>query len=642
MSFLTSLFSRGVSTVVNKPVENNNDSDDNLSDSSDNSSNVKSSNEFVVGENGTLEYSSTAISDKLLAMFFKMVRNTSEEDVKILFDANITMMTNASLSERIVMATNLFILCFLVRNCRGGKGEKNLFYVTFELLAIHFPETIHATLLLIPLFGSWKDVFVLIERNKLSIATVKKLLDLVANQLKKETDEQHYTLLAKWMPREGKALYNNVTKVLSEHGMKTLAYEIMTRYTTVAAKNVRKEYRKLIVNISSKLDLVETHMCDGTWSKIEFGKVPSLAISQYAHAFDLTEQKKVHHDRDEPNEDRVLCKEHYIAHLVDGKVNGSQVNIDKLVESVFNVYRNVDVDLPSLISRGPYDLLLAHRQFESYVEFVQKQLDDASKEARENINDKFTFSPSDCEVMIDVSGSMQGQPMYAAIGIGMLIMALQKKEKPDNKSSFLTFHDQPSFVDITDCTSFPETVSCIHSAPWGGHTNFVKAFDLMLQKSGNNIANAKKTLVVLSDMQFDNALGQYSKSKAVNCWELMYETICQIWKDWYNVNDDNLPTIVFWNLRGDTAGHPVKSDTKGVVEISGYSASLFKMVLFGEELSQTVDPETLDPETKPTPSQILARTLAAKEYDCVKEALGWKEDKLGECIFKNECEALSI
>ena len=680
MSFLKTLFGGKDATtpVVIAPVVT-------VDVNNDINSVINNSNELIVGENGSLEYSPDAISDKLVAMFFKMVRNTNETDVEVLFAANVAAMLAASLADRVIMATNLFLLCFLTRNCRGGKGEKTLFHKTFELLASKFPDTVHLTLSLIPLFGSWKDVFILIERNKLPKVTVEKLLDLVTDQLAKDYSSQHPTLLAKWMPREGKSLYTTVTEVLVNHGMKALAFEVMVRYNgglnpnlsgkgsgkgSGKSKNtdIRKEYRKLIVLIASKLDLVETHMCEGTWETIEFSKVPSLAISQYAHAFDMSEQKKVHQDRSKPTEDRMICKEHYISHLIDGKVNGSQVSIDKLVESVFNLRKSGDLTLASLLNQGPYDMLLAHRQFESYVEYIQLQLTAALEEARVNLktssssesesesesgsgsesgSKQFIFSPCDSEVMIDVSGSMSGQPMHAAIGIGMLIMALQKKEKPLSKSSFLTFHEKPSFVDITNCTSFPETVDMIRHSSWGGSTNFMAAFDLMLKKSGNNIANAKKTLIVLSDMQFNTAIGhEYhsfstntSQNKKVDRWETMYDTICQMWKNWYAVADDQLPTIVFWNLRGDTKGHPVKSSMKGVTEISGFSASLYKMVLFGEELAQTVDPETQE-KVKPNPSQVLARTLCAKEYECVKEALGWKNGQLVECTFKEECALL--
>ena len=104
----------------------------------------------------------------------------------------------------------------------------------------------------------------------------------------------------------------------------------------------------------------------------------------------------------------------------------------------------------------------------------------------------------------------------------------------------------------------------------------------------------------------------------------MYETICKKWRAHFGLastNTTDLPTIVFWNLRANTTGSPVNSDTKGVIQISGYSASLVKMLLFGEQLSQESD-------EKPSPADVLNRTLATKEYDNVREVLGWSNGRL--------------
>lgn len=590
------------------------------------------SNLYTFGENGTLEYAPDAISDKLLLMFFKMVRNTDINIIQTLFNDNIIAMQGVKLEERVMMATNLIKLCYLTRSCRGGKGERTLFEILFELLTYKFPYTMKNTLHLIPYYGYWKDVFVLIKRNNLSYDMVNSLLDLVSSQLRKDIDSSNPSLLAKWLPRENKKLYEEVSDSLKKNGMKSLIREIMNRYDNKISINQQpKTYRLLIQKIISKCKPVETYMCDGMWADIKFKMVPSLAMQKYNHAFDLTNYKL------EPTTDRLLCKEHYVNFLVNGKVNGAQVEIDKLVEKVFN--RTDNVSFEELNKNGPYDLLLAHKQFESYVEYVKQQLLVAQNEARKNLaNNEFKFNPTDCEVMIDVSGSMNGQPMYAAIGLGMLIMSLNK-----NNKSFLTFHEKPSYVNISDCTTFSETVSRIKNASWGGSTNFIEAFKLMLAKSGNNIKNAKKTLIVLSDMQFNNAVGENyqsfygnnSSKKTVDKWEPMYNTICNMWKEWYGLNEDNcLPTIIFWNLRGDIYGVPVKSDIKGVTQISGYSGSLFKMVLFGEELKEQYNNE------KPTPSQVLARTLNAKEYDPVKLALGWYDNKLYNNKFTIECENL--
>ena len=164
-------------------------------------------------------------------------------------------------------------------------------------------------------------------------------------------------------------------------------------------------------------------------------------------------------------------------------------------------------------------------------------------------------------------------------------------------------------------------------------------------ESGKNIANAPKQLLVFSDMQFNSSLGNTynsyshgsygtSTQRTVNRWETMYETICRKWKAWFGLTDDQcstmMPTIVFWNMRSNTTGSPVDCTTKGVIQISGYSASLLKMLLYGEELKEVNN-------EKPDPSQVLIRTLQATEYDCVREALGWVDNRIDpESIFAKE------
>ncbi len=57
------------------------------------------------------------------------------------------------------------------------------------------------------------------------------------------------------------------------------------------------------------------------------------------------------------------------------------------------------------------------------------------------------------------------------------------------------------------------------------------------------------------------------------------------------------PRIIFWNLRGDTLGSPAKSDDSNVQLLSGFSPSLLKHVMEGEEevvkeVTRVVDEQT--------------------------------------------------
>ncbi len=52
-------------------------------------SDVNVSENLRFGENGTLELTLNAISEKLVALFFKLVRNCSTNDIKTLYDSVI-------------------------------------------------------------------------------------------------------------------------------------------------------------------------------------------------------------------------------------------------------------------------------------------------------------------------------------------------------------------------------------------------------------------------------------------------------------------------------------------------------------------------------------------------------------------------
>ena len=611
------------------------------------------------GENNSLEYSSDAINDKLLVAFNRMTRDN--QNVEPLVQDILQSIRINDLNSAVSKITNTFVLCFLTRYCRGGKGEKSLFYNFFCELAKTFPESVNLVCNQIANYGYWKDHFVIISKGELQKNTVIKLLDVVSEQLtidlnkvttinSSDKTSVHISLLAKWLPREGKSLMVAINSVLHALGMKSLVTEILMRVTldhSYQGSTARK-YRKMISDLTKHIPVVEQQMCNQHFADIEFETVPSLAMNKYKSAFAMEavssfpkdqRRNKTVEDRfakmsDEDKADREVCKEHYSNHMISGKVNGAQIAIEKLVEGVFTANATHD-SVEEFVQHGQLKLALAERQFESYVDSIQKQLLKALEESREALDNKtFTFDIGNIKCMTDVSGSMSGTPMYVAIGLTLVLLRLQKLTKEDALQTFITFDTNPAVVNISNLNTFPMMVKQTKEAPWGGSTDFVKAFDEIMQESGRNIANAPKQLLVLSDMQFNSSLGHsyttyghgVSKKQTVDVWETMYDTICRKWCAWYGLTNEEgqskLPTIIFWNLRGELTGSPVDCTTKGVIQISGYSASLLKMLLFGEELMMA------NPTEKPDPSQVLARTLQGKEYDPIRSALGWVDNSI--------------
>jgi hypothetical protein len=119
---------------------------------------------------------------------------------------------------------------------------------------------------------------------------------------------------------------------------------------------------------------------------------------------------------------------------------------------------------------------------------------------------------------------------------------------------------------------------------WGWNTDFAKVCDLILGMEDKSITK----IFIFSDMQFDKAIQNGDA------------THFQVLKQKFADNGRVMPTIIFWNLRGNTKDFPVRSNEQGVVMLSGYSPSLLTALLDGEEI---------------TPLSIMLQTIRAPRYD---------------------------
>ncbi|KAH0640417.1 hypothetical protein KY285_037003 [Solanum tuberosum] len=175
---------------------------------------------------------------------------------------------------------------------------------------------------------------------------------------------------------------------------------------------------------------------------------------------------------------------------------------------------------------------------------------------------------TNCMAICDVSGSMNGTPMEVSVGLGLLISQLS--EEPW-KGKLITFSKTPEFHVVKGETLIEKT-QFITRMEWGCNTDFQKVFDKILEvamKGSLSEEQMIKRLFVFSDMEFDVA--------STRPWETDYNVIQRKFKEkGYN----NVPEIVFWNLR-DSKATPVPSNEKGVALVSGFSKNL--VTLFLEE-----------------------------------------------------------
>lgn len=376
-----------------------------------------------------------------LDLFYRVCRGSDSDDVKQCLEA----------SFREDALDTLKILAY-VRDCRGGKGEREVSRTMMHWLAENATEELRVNLLhLVSYFGRFDDLLGVME-TKLE----EDALQLWADQLREDLKVVHTgkgdcSLAAKWIPSEGKSA-----------DRKSRVCKKLARKMGLTPAELRKKY---LSPIRRHLHVVERDMCANEWGLICFDAVPSLAMRIYGSETGAFRR----HDGE-----RFL---QWKQNLASGKtkVNAKMLYPHQVVKGY--MHRGDDIQ--------PDELLEA--QWKVMVE-KGKQMGELCKTL----------------VMSDVSHSMSGLPMQVSISLGILIASLATDAFKD---VVLTFESRPRCWKVTGAT-LAERVQCLERAPWGGSTDFIAALRLILHTATSLEVPQQampSRLIVLSDMQFNDA-----------------------------------------------------------------------------------------------------------------------------------------
>ena len=345
-------------------------------------------------------------------------------------------------------------------------------------------------------------------------------------------------LCAKWQDRQG----SNANKIRS--------YMRLTP----------KEYRKLLVNLS---DTVETKMCANRWDEINFSHVPSVAAARYQKAFGLHT----------PNYAT------YKAALASGD--------------------------PSVkISAGavyPYDVIRSLRNGDTTVANAQwNALPNYLEGSDENILP-----------VVDVSGSMSGvavsgsvTAMDVSISLGLY---LSERMGGVFKDQFVTFSATPALQKVTG--TLKQRYDQMSLSEWGMNTDIHAVFKLILTAGVKHKVPQSEMptkVLILSDMEFDACVtadvsgGASSRGRYHSGGGAVSVSAMEMIEKEFATAGYKLPQIVFWNLNGRAGNSPVTYNKVGAALVSGFSPSIVKSVLGGEEM---------------TPLSILLKTVMIQRYD---------------------------
>lgn len=164
------------------------------------------------------------------------------------------------------------LLSFHIRDCRGGKGERELGRQCLQWLRENHTQEYNKVIKVIPNYGRWDD---LLNTGELGY-------QVMAEQLKEDLNNMNegksISLCAKWAPTENDSLDKK--------------YDTVTNLCAVL-EVTPKQYRKTYISpLREYLKIVENFMCHKQWDKIEYSKVPSQAMRRLKKAFERNDQDR--------------------------------------------------------------------------------------------------------------------------------------------------------------------------------------------------------------------------------------------------------------------------------------------------------------------------------------------------------------
>ena len=558
-----------------------------------------------IGENGHVEYGwSNDIREKILQYSFQLVRTTSDSNLKSVLKDMLTILkcqaNSVSIVEKELARGYLSMLYRMIGHTRDiidGKGEYNLTYMMIYVWHDFFPELAKFALkCLVDLgdrnihqYGSWKDIkyfcdYVKTETgNNVHHPLIFYAVKLVNNQISKDYEKMlvnsnEVSLTAKWVPREKSSfgwLYEQLATDYFVHIVSTATNSYSIQRAILKCKT---EYRKVLSALNRKIDTLQIKQCGKVWSTIDFNRVTSISITKQKKAF--LNVKNDGEVRFPDTKDRVQCAENFNNHVQSSIKNCSEIKGKRVGMADFT---------------NQALLLISGHNNQVEKDILNSQWRDNSKQ---------TGALGKMIAMVDVSGSMDGDPMNVAIALGLRIA-----EKSVLGKRVMTFSAKPTWVKLDGYNDFVSQVKVVKDAEWGMNTNFNAALDLILNAIIENKMAAEDVqdmiLVILSDMQMDSG-DTCNKQVLYDTMKTKYEAAgIRVQGTPYKP-----PHILFWNL-SSSSGFPSLSTQPNCSMMSGFSPALLN--LFCDQ--------GLNALQSCTPWFLLEKSLANERYKIMSDRL---------------------
>ncbi len=286
-----------------------------------------------------------------------------------------------------------------------------------------------------------------------------------------------------------------------------------------------KRYRVALSKMRNYIDVVERKMSAKQWGDIKYESVPSKANLIYKDAF-------LRHDEKRRTE--------YLESLKKGE---TKINASKLF---------------------PYEIYHKANGRDDTIEQLWKNLPEIKNDTGSVL------------CVADGSGSMEwghlGNTNVTALDVAnSLAIYFAERAQGEFKNTYITFSSRPQLVHLGKNNTLAEKKKIAEKYSECSNTNIEKTFDLILDTAANNNMEQKdipKTVLILSDMEFDESTTENPNKALFTNIETKFRNAGY-----------KMPKLVFWNICGRTGTIPVTKNELGVALVSGFSTTIFDMVL---------------------------------------------------------------
>lgn len=440
----------------------------------------------------------------------------------------ILLFKNAFEEDRLLAMKCLFYL----RDIRGGQGERRFFRTAFRWLCNEYPQVAKANLENVSEYGRWDDLIYVAEGTQMQTAA----FNIIKHQLALDIQCKTPSLLAKWMPSQNAS--NADTKRLGH---------VLANFLGMTSR----EYRKTLSTLRERINVLERLMSANRWDEIEFDKIPSKAGLVYRNAF--------------ARRDILAKKYEAFAKNKDTKVNADALYPHDVAHRAFAMRYNTSLEDPTRL-------------------MLQKYWD--------NLKDFYNGREENGIAVVDVSGSMSGTPMEAAVSMGAYIA---DKAHGPFANHFITFSAHPELVRFEGVDIVDKLNRCVQ-ADWGMNTNVQAVFDMLLNtamKQGVKAEDMPTRIYIFSDMEFDECVSfdriskrsrsswsRWDDCRTVNSVDEVNSDLENIKLEWAR-HGYQMPQVIFWNLNARNNRIPAIGD--GFSYVSGFSPSMIDCILSGKD-----------------------------------------------------------